>query len=90
MHSLVANSGRLAFIPVGRIMTAWTRGCARSGFDGVELHNLDSHTRSHWLLTRSQAVAYARLLVSAAHRAGRSEEPLGLQRMARRLRLRSG
>jgi glycosyl hydrolase family 114 len=56
---------RLAAI-VGR----WTRGCARAGFDAVEYDNLDSFTRSHGLLSRRQAVAYARLLVRAAHRAG--------------------
>lgn len=56
---------RLAAI-VGR----WMRGCARDGFDAVELDNLDSFTRSRGLLRRSQALAYARLLVRAAHRAG--------------------
>jgi hypothetical protein len=40
------------------------------GFAAVELDNLDSYTRSHGLLTRRQAVAYARLLVGAAHDAG--------------------
>ncbi len=55
---------------LARIMTAWTRGCARSGFDAVEFDNLDSYTRSHRLLTRSQAIVYARLLVTRAHRAG--------------------
>ena len=53
-----------------RIMTAWTRDCARSGFDAVEFDNLDSYTRSHRLLTRSQMIVYSRLLVTAAHRAG--------------------
>jgi len=56
---------RLAAI-VGR----WTRGCAAGGFDAVEFDNLDSFTRSRGLLTRRQAVAYARLLVRSAHRAG--------------------
>ena len=56
---------RLAAI-VGR----WTRGCARRGYDAVEYDNLDSFTRSHHLLTRHQALAYARLLVRGAHRAG--------------------
>jgi hypothetical protein len=60
-----AKRERLAAI-VGR----WTRGCARAGYDAVELDNLDSFTRSHRLLTRRQAVAYARLLVRDAHRAG--------------------
>ncbi|KQW48311.1 hypothetical protein ASC77_05990 [Nocardioides sp. Root1257] len=56
---------RLADI-VGR----WTRGCARDGYDAVEYDNLDSFTRSRGLLTRRQALAYARLLVRGAHRAG--------------------
>src|SRR6478735_51607 len=56
---------RLAAI-VGR----WTRGCARHGYDAVEYDNLDSYTRSHHLLTRRQALAYARLLVRGAHRVG--------------------
>jgi hypothetical protein len=33
----------------------------------VEYDNLDSFTRSHGLIRRSQAVAYARLLVRVAH-----------------------
>jgi hypothetical protein len=60
-----AKRKRLAAI-VGR----WTRGCARRGYDAVEFDNLDSFTRSRGLLTRRQAVAYARLLVRTAHRAG--------------------
>lgn len=60
-----AKRERLAGI-VGR----WTRRCARDGYDAVEFDNLDSFTRSHRLLTRRQAIAYARLLVRGAHRAG--------------------
>lgn len=60
-----ATRQRLAGI-VGR----WIRGCARSGYDAVELDNLDSFSRSGGLLRRPQALAYARLLVRAAHRAG--------------------
>src|SRR5206468_2676945 len=44
--------------------------CAAKGFDAVELDNLDSFTRSHGLLKRRQALAFARLLVSRAHAAG--------------------
>ena len=44
----------------------------RSGFDAVEFDNLDSFTRSRRLLTRAQAVVYARLLVNVAHAAGLS------------------
>jgi hypothetical protein len=60
-----AKRHRLADL-VGR----WTRGCAGAGYDAVEYDNLDSFTRSHRLIARRQAVAYARLLVRGAHRAG--------------------
>ena len=52
-----AKRARLAQI-VGR----WTRGCAADGFDAVEFDNLDSFTRSHRLITRRQALSFARLL----------------------------
>lgn len=55
---------------LARIVGRWTRGCAEDGFDAVEYDNLDSFTRSHGLLRRRQAVAYARLLVRTAHAAG--------------------
>jgi hypothetical protein len=60
-----AKRRRLAGI-VGR----WVDGCARDGFDAVEYDNLDSFTRSARLLTRAQALAFARLLTRRAHRAG--------------------
>lgn len=52
------------------IVGGWMRGCAARGYRAVELDNLDSYTRSHHLLTRRQAIAYARLLVARAHAAG--------------------
>src|SRR5680860_1481932 len=55
---------------LARIMAAWTGGCAVRGFDAVEFDNLDSYTRSRRMLTRSQAIAFARLLVRGAHRSG--------------------
>jgi len=55
---------------LARIVGVWTKGCAGRGFDAVEFDNLDSFTRSRGLLKRGQAVAYARLLVRAAHAAG--------------------
>jgi hypothetical protein len=55
---------------VARIVGRWVAGCARDGFDAVELDNLDSFTRSHGLISRRQAIAYARLLVRRAHDAG--------------------
>ncbi|HEY0952716.1 endo alpha-1,4 polygalactosaminidase [Nocardioides sp.] len=55
---------------LARIVGRWTRGCADDGFDAVEYDNLDSFTRSHGLLKRRQSLAFARLLVDAAHAAG--------------------
>lgn len=52
------------------IVGRWIDGCAADGFDAVEPDNLDSWTRSRGLLRRSDAVAYSRLLVRRAHRAG--------------------
>lgn len=55
---------------LARIMGRWSGGCAADGFDAVEFDNLDSFTRSHHLLRRHQAIAFARLLVRKAHRHG--------------------
>ncbi|HYF73014.1 MAG TPA: endo alpha-1,4 polygalactosaminidase [Nocardioides sp.] len=55
---------------LARIVGRWVRGCAADGFDAVELDNLDSFTRSRGLIPRRAALAYARLLVRAGHRAG--------------------
>ena len=55
---------------LARIVGRWTDGCADDGFEAVEYDNLDSFTRSHHLLTRADAVAFARLLVARAHRDG--------------------
>jgi hypothetical protein len=55
---------------LARIMGRWTRGCADDGFDAVEYDNLDSFSRSHHLITRADARAYAARLVTRAHRAG--------------------
>jgi hypothetical protein len=69
-----AKRARLAAI-VGR----WTQRCAADGFDAVEYDNLDSFTRSHRLITRGHAIAFARLLVRAAHR---SDLAVGQKNMA--------
>ena len=55
---------------LARIVGRWVDGCAADGFDAVEFDNLDSFTRSHRLLKRKHNLAYAELLVRAAHRAG--------------------
>lgn len=55
---------------IAAIVGRWISGCSRAGFRAVEPDNLDSWTRSGGRLTRADAVASARLLVSAAHTAG--------------------
>ncbi|MBC9733154.1 endo alpha-1,4 polygalactosaminidase [Nocardioides marmotae] len=55
---------------LARIVGRWVDRCAADGFEAVEYDNLDSFTRSRGLLTRRQALAYARLLVAEAHEAG--------------------
>ena len=52
------------------IVGRWTDGCAADGFDAVELDNLDSFSRSHGLVSRADARAYAALLTARAHAAG--------------------
>ncbi|WP_435769486.1 endo alpha-1,4 polygalactosaminidase [Nocardioides sp. SYSU DS0651] len=57
-------------VALTRIVGRWIDGCARDGFDAVELDNLDSFSRSRGLITRAEARAFARHLVRRAHRAG--------------------
>ncbi|CAI9404964.1 endo alpha-1,4 polygalactosaminidase [Nocardioides sp. T2.26MG-1] len=55
---------------LARIVGGWAGGCAADGFAAVEYDNLDSFTRSHGLIKRRAALAFARLLVRAGHDAG--------------------
>jgi hypothetical protein len=48
----------------------WIVGCARAGFDAVEIDNLDSFTRSGDRLREDDAVAFLALLAARAHAAG--------------------
>ena len=52
------------------VIGGWFETCAADGFQGTEPDNLDSWTRSRGLLRESHAVAFAKLLVRDAHRAG--------------------
>jgi hypothetical protein len=54
---------------LARILGRWTDRCADDGFDAVEYDNVDSFTRSHRMLKRRHAIAFARLLVRRAHAA---------------------
>jgi len=60
-----AKRGRIA-----RIVGRWIDGCSASGFDAVELDNLDSWSRSRHLIRPRDDKALARRLVTRAHRAG--------------------
>ncbi|WP_286930287.1 MULTISPECIES: endo alpha-1,4 polygalactosaminidase [Aeromicrobium] len=53
-----------------RVMRTWFASCADRGYRAVEPDNLDSWTRSKRLIRRSQARAYAKRLVTAAHAEG--------------------
>lgn len=55
---------------LARIVGLWTQGCSTKSYDAVEFDNLDPCTRSHGLMKRRQALAYARLLVARAHAVG--------------------
>ena len=55
---------------LARIVGRWTAGCAAAGYEAVEYDNLDSFSRSHGLMRKKHAVAFARLLTARAHRAG--------------------
>jgi hypothetical protein len=55
---------------LARIEGRWVQACARHGYDAVEYDNLDSFTRSNGLISKRDAVRFARLLVGQAHRHG--------------------
>ena len=55
---------------LSRIMGRWTDRCSTDGFDAVEYDNLDSFSRSHHLLSRTDNKKYSALLVERAHAAG--------------------
>jgi hypothetical protein len=55
---------------IAEIMGAVLDRCASSGFDAVEIDNLDSYTRSDGLLTDDDAIALAALYAQRAHAAG--------------------
>jgi hypothetical protein len=55
---------------LARIVGGWIAGCARKGFQAVEPDNLDSYSRSHHLLTLTDDLRFATLLVQRAHAEG--------------------
>ncbi|GAA0553782.1 endo alpha-1,4 polygalactosaminidase [Paractinoplanes ferrugineus] len=52
------------------IVGEWISQCAGKGFKGLEPDNLDAYTRSKGLLTKTQALAYAKALSTFAHGRG--------------------
>jgi hypothetical protein len=52
------------------IVGSWIEGCAASGFDAVEIDNLDTYSRSGGRLSEQHAVAFIALLSDAAHARG--------------------
>ncbi len=55
---------------VASIVGEWIRGCALSGFDAVEIDNLDSFSRSGGRLAESHNIAMMRRFADAAHAVG--------------------
>jgi hypothetical protein len=52
------------------IVGGWIDGCATKGFKAVEIDNFDSFSRSGGLVSQDDALAYAQLLIDAAHARG--------------------
>lgn len=52
---------------LAEVVGGWIRGCATSGFDAVEIDNLDSYSRSGGLLKQANNVAFMKLLSVIAH-----------------------
>lgn len=57
-------------LKVAGIVGAWIDRCAKDGFQGVEIDNLDSWTRSKRQLNAQDNLALAGLFISRAHQAG--------------------
>ncbi len=68
-HLLDISSEQLRAAVLERLAVT-VADCASAGFDAVEFDNLDSFTRSKGALKHNDAVAFAKLLVRAAHEQG--------------------
>lgn len=87
---LLDTSTRARRHTLANIVGGWMRQCARNGFAAVEPDNLDSYTRSHRLLERSDNLAAARLFSVQAHDAGLAVAQKNLADLTRRQRLSIG
>ncbi|KAL0574122.1 hypothetical protein V5O48_007830 [Marasmius crinis-equi] len=52
------------------IVNGWIDGCQQKGFNAIEPDNLDTFTRTTGLLSKSNNLAYAKLLADHAHSIG--------------------
>lgn len=52
------------------IVGEWIEGCARDGFDAVEIDNLDTYSRSNGRISQENNVAFMRLLSDVGHAHG--------------------
>ncbi len=52
------------------IVGGWIDGCGAAGFQGVEIDNLDTYSRSGGRITEDDAVAFMKLLSARAHAGG--------------------
>ncbi|TNM67084.1 endo alpha-1,4 polygalactosaminidase [Streptomyces sp. NP160] len=68
------------------VVGPWIRGCAASGFDAVEVDNLDSWTRSQGHLTADDNAALAVEYARVAHGAGLAVAQKNTAELAGRLR----
>jgi len=55
---------------IAAVIATWIEGCARAGYDAVDIDNLDSFSRSQGLLTVDHDVAAMRLYADEAHARG--------------------
>lgn len=55
---------------LAQIEADWIAGCAESGFDAVEIDNLDSYSRSGGRIREADAIAFMALLAGHAHAHG--------------------
>ncbi|KAK7030429.1 hypothetical protein VNI00_014173 [Paramarasmius palmivorus] len=55
---------------IATIVNGWITECQSKGFNAIEPDNLDTFTRSNGLLTKTNNLAYAKLLADHAHSIG--------------------
>jgi hypothetical protein len=68
------------------IVGDWISGCARAGFDAIEIDNLDSYTRSGDRLQEDDAVTFLALLAARAHADGLAIAQKNASELAQRRR----